>query len=168
MNITETMPNEAIARKAKVNGRELSSRQRVLKAVNREEPDRVPLFITITPQIAQQLSRYLQIPEYTEADSPLSQNRISFHELMVELGNDVVGIGACSPDAFPARDIGSGVLTNEWGVKYKTAGYYSEMLEHPLSKAEEISDVANYHFPEPNASGRFRLGGGFQRGRSVT
>jgi uroporphyrinogen decarboxylase len=138
-------------------GQEQSSRQRVLKAVNREEPDRVPLFVTITPQVAQRLSRHLRIPEYTEADSPLSQNRISYHELLVELGNDVVGIGACSPDASATRELGSGILTNEWGVKYKTAGYYNEMLEHPLSEAEETSDVENYPFPDPNAPGRFRL-----------
>ena len=42
----------------------LSPKERVLKAINLEEPDRVPLFITITPQVAEKLSRHLGIPEY--------------------------------------------------------------------------------------------------------
>jgi uroporphyrinogen decarboxylase len=140
-----------------MNEQGLLSRQRVLKAISREEPDRVPLFVTITPQVAQRLSRHLRIAKYTTADSPLSQNRISYNELMIELGNDIVGIGACSPDACLTHELDYGVLTNEWGVKYKTAGYYNEMLEHPLSKAEKISDVESFPFPDPNAPGRFRL-----------
>ena len=136
---------------------ELSPRQRVLKAIQHEEADRVPLFFTLTPQVAEGLSRHLKIPKYTTADSPLSQNRISYHELLVELGNDVVGIGACSPQGSPTHEVSPGVMTNEWGVKYKTVGFYSEMLEHPLANAEKKADVENYAFPDPHASGRFRL-----------
>ena len=31
----------------------LSPKERVLKAINFEEPDRIPIFITITPQVAE-------------------------------------------------------------------------------------------------------------------
>ncbi len=136
---------------------EASPRERVLKAISHEEADRVPLFFTVTPQVAAGLSRHLKIPKYTIADSPLSQNRISYHELLVELGNDVVGIGACSPQDSPTHEVSPGVLTNEWGVKYKTVGFYSEMLEHPLANAETTADVEAYPFPDPLAPGRFRL-----------
>ena len=135
----------------------VSPRERVLKAIHHQEPDRVPLFFTVTPQLAEGLSRHLKIPTYTIADSPLSQNRISYHELLVELGNDVVGIGACSPQGSPTREVSPGVLVNEWGVKYKTVGLYSEMLEHPLANAETTADVEAYAFPDPHAPGRFRL-----------
>jgi uroporphyrinogen decarboxylase len=139
------------------NRQEFSPRQRVLKAINHEEADRVPLYFTITPQVAERLSRHLKIPKYTTADSPLSQNRISYHELLVELGNDVVGIGACSPQGCPTHEVSSGVMTNEWGVKYKAVGFYNEMLEHPLANAEKTADVENYAFPDPHALGRFHL-----------
>ena len=91
----------------------LSPKERVLKAINFEEPDRVPIFITITPQVAERLSQYLDIPDYTHPDSPLSENRISYTELLVHLGNDIVGIGACSPTNNPTREIGDGKITNE-------------------------------------------------------
>ena len=135
----------------------LSPRKRVLRAINLEEPDRVPLFFTITPQVAARLSRHLGIANYTSADSPLSQNRISYHELLLELGNDVVGIGACSPKGCPTHEVESGLVTNEWGVKYKTVGYYSEMVYHPLAYAESIADVNGFAFPDPQAPGRFEL-----------
>jgi uroporphyrinogen decarboxylase len=117
----------------------------------------VPVFITITPQLAERLRRALGMQRYTLADSPLSQNRISYHELLLELGNDIVGIGACSPDGCPTRELESGILTNEWRVKYRPTGYYAEMVEHPLARAESVSDVESFPFPDPLAPGRFSL-----------
>ena len=137
------------------NPHELSPKQRVLKTINLEEPDRVPLFITITPQVAEKLSQVLGIPRYTHPDSPLSENRISYTELLLKLGNDIVGIGACSPKHSPTREIGDGIYTNEWKIKYRKIGYYLEMIEHPLRHAETISDVESYDFPEPLAEGRY-------------
>ena len=133
----------------------LSPKERVLKAINLEEPDRVPVFITITPQVAAKLSQFLAIPRYTHPDSPLAENRISYTELLVQLGNDIVGIGACSPKNDPTREIGDGIYTNEWKIKYKKMGFYVEMIEHPLAHAETISDVEKYDFPDPLAAGRY-------------
>ena len=136
---------------------ELSPRQRVLEAIRLEEPDRVPLFFTITPQVAARLSAQLGIADYTLADSPLSQNRISYHQLLLPLGNDVVGIGACSPRGSPTRELEAGLVTNEWQVKYRTTGYYSEMVGHPLAEAESLAEVEGFAFPDPHAPGRFDL-----------
>jgi uroporphyrinogen decarboxylase len=133
----------------------LSPKERVLKTINLLEPDRVPVYITITPQVAEKLSQVLGIPRYTHPDSPLSENRISYTELLVKLGNDIVGIGACSPKHNPTRKIGDDIYTNEWKIKYKKIGFYVEMIEHPLSHAETISDVEKYDFPEPLAEGRY-------------
>jgi uroporphyrinogen decarboxylase len=150
-------PIQSKSGRMKIGIQELSPRQRVLRAIRLEEPDRVPLFFTVTPQVAALLSRHLGIADYTVADSPLSQNRISYHELLLELGNDVAGIGACSPRGNPTRELESGLLTNEWGVKYRTVGYYSEMVAHPLAEAESLADVDGYAFPDPHAPGRFDL-----------
>lgn len=135
----------------------MTSRDRVLAALAHREPDLIPIYITVTPQLAEQLGEQLGIDTYTVADSPLSQNRISYYEVLVELGNDVVGIGACSPKGNPTRNLGGGIKTNEWGVKYRDIGYYSEMVEHPLSDAETVSDVARFSFPDPLSPGRFSL-----------
>lgn len=134
---------------------ELTPKERVLKAINFEEPDRVPMFITITPQVAEKLSQFLGIPDYTHPDSPLSENRISYTELLVHLGNDIVGIGACSPTNNPTREIGDGKITNEWQIIYKKTDLYAEMAEHPLAHAETVADAEHFEMPDPLAEGCF-------------
>jgi uroporphyrinogen decarboxylase len=134
-----------------------SPKERVLKALNHEEPDRVPIFITIVPQVAEQLSRLLGIPEYCHADSPLAENRVSFTELLVAMGNDVVGIGPCAPTHSPTRSIGNDLLINEWQIKFRKIGLYAEMVEHPLAHAETVADIEAFAFPEALAEGRFDL-----------
>ena len=135
---------------------ELLPKARAIKAIHLEEPDQVPIYITITPQVAEKLSREIGIHCYSHADSR-SENRISFTELLLKLGNDIVGIGACSPKNNPTREIECGILINEWKMKYRKVGYYSEKIEYPLSKAEKISDIDNYEFPDPYAEGRYDL-----------
>lgn len=134
---------------------EWSSRERVLSTLNLEEPDRVPIFITVTPQVAERLSKRLGIPTYSHPDSPLAENRISYAELLTALGNDIVGIGACSPRDDPTREIGEGIYTNEWGIKYRKSGYYTEMINFPLAHAETTADVEAYSMPDPLSPGRF-------------
>ncbi len=135
--------------------RQLSSKERVLKAINFEEPDRVPIFITITPQVAEKLSQFLGISEYTHPDSPLAENRISYTELLVHLGNDLVGIGACAPKDNPTREIEKDILINEWKITFRKTDLYAEMIEHPLAHAETVADIENFEFPDPLAEGRF-------------
>jgi uroporphyrinogen decarboxylase len=133
----------------------LSPKERVLKAINFEEPDRVPIFITITPQVAEKLSQFLGIPDYTHPDSPLAENRVSYTELLVQLGNDIVGVGACAPTHDPTQEIENGILTNEWRIKFRKTDLYAEMIEHPLAHAETVADVEAFEFPNPLAEGRF-------------
>jgi len=137
--------------------RKYSPRERVLKALNHEEPDRVPVFITVVPQVAEALSRFLGMPDYSRADSPLAENRVSFSELLVAMGNDVVGIGPCAPTQHPTRMLDSGLLVNEWQIKFRKIGLYAEMVEHPLAHAETVADIEAFEFPEALAEGRFDL-----------
>jgi uroporphyrinogen decarboxylase len=105
-----------------------SPKERVIKAINHEEPDRVPIYFTITPQVSEKLSQHLGISEYTHTDSPHAENRISYTELLLELGNDVVGIGPCAPKAHPTTKSEGGTLITEWQIKYKQVGLYTECI----------------------------------------
>lgn len=135
----------------------MSSRERVLTALDHREPDRVPLYNTITPELADALAMHLGVERYTFADSPLSQNRISFHELLVRCGNDVVGVGACAPEGAETRDLGNGIYVDEWRITSKKVGYYAEQVEYPLADAKTVDDVRDFPFPDPDAAGRFDL-----------
>lgn len=132
----------------------MNSRERVLKTINREVPDRPPIFANFTPQVAEKMSKYLGEPYEEPLDSLLS-TRISHMDLLTKLGNDCVGIAACSPKDFPTKEIGNGILLNEWGMKFIDQGIYYEFYEYPLAHAQTKEDILNYHFPDPMAEGRF-------------
>ena len=133
----------------------MTSRERVFTAINHQEPDRPPVFVTLTPQVAKQLSEYFGIPYETPIDSLLS-TRISHTRLLSYMGNDCVGIAACAPDDHPSTTDKDGIITNEWGMKFRNAGLYNEFYTYPLAHATLPDDINRYSFPDPFGTGRFR------------
>ena len=132
----------------------MTSKERVLKTLNHVQPDRPPIFATLTPQAAKKLSQHLDLPYEEPLDSLLS-TRISHMDILTQLGNDCIGIAACAPKHFPTREISGGLHENEWGMKFFDIGLYSEFHEYPLGSASTVEDINNYNFPDPFAEGRF-------------
>ncbi len=132
----------------------MNSKQRALKAINHEQPDRCPIFATLTPQAAEKLAKAMGVPAEAPLDSLLS-TRISHTGLLTKLGNDCVGIAACSPKIFPTKTLDDGTMVNEWGMRFKPFGLYNEFCEYPLAGAEDVSDIESYEFPDPLAEGRY-------------
>lgn len=133
----------------------MNQRERFLAAINHKEPDRVPVFADLTPQVAEKLGKVMGLP-YEEVDSYVS-NRISFTEILLELGNDAVGIGACRPASMPTVSIGVDRKKDEFGFVYQKIGFYDEIVECPLANVETIEDLNVYQFPDPLAPGRYEL-----------
>ncbi len=69
----------------------MTPRERFLTTLRFQEPDKVPTFTTLTPQVAVKLGDLLNLPAEPE-DSFLS-TRISHTEILICLGNDAVGVG---------------------------------------------------------------------------
>ena len=132
----------------------MNSKERVLKSIRKEIPDRPPLFVTITPQVARKLSTHLGLGYEEPLDSLLS-TRISHMDLLVSMGNDCVGIAACAPTEKPIITHPDGIMENEWGMRFINAGLYNEFYEFPLEHAKDARDIRNYNFPDPFAAGRF-------------
>jgi len=85
----------------------MNSRERFLQTINRKEPDRPPIFATFTSQVAKKMSTFLNLPFEEPLDSMLS-TRASHMDLLVNLGNDAVGIATCAPDNFPTKTLETG------------------------------------------------------------
>ena len=132
----------------------MTSRERFLKTIHGGLPDRPPIFATFTPQIAHKMSQAIGVPYEEPIDSLLS-TRISHMNLLTQLGNDAVAIAACAPKDFPTRTDPDGLITNEWGMRFKDVGLYNEFIEFPLANAETEYDIERYPFPDPFAEGRF-------------
>ncbi len=132
----------------------MNSRERFLKTINREMPDRSPIFANFTPQVAEKMSKHLNVPYEEPLDSMLS-TRASHMDLLVKMGNDAVGITYCAPYNYPTKTLESGLIQNEWGMIFKETGLYNEFYEYPLAHAETAADIENYKFPDPLADGRW-------------
>ncbi|MHB1405840.1 MAG: uroporphyrinogen decarboxylase family protein [Desulfitobacteriaceae bacterium] len=133
----------------------MKPRERFLAAVNLKEPDRVPVFANLTPQVAEKLGKKVGLP-YEAEDSFLS-TRISHTEILLELGNDAVGIGPGRDAAKPTIQLEDGKLKDEFEIIYQRFGYYDEAVVRPLADVETIDDLNRYQLPDPLAAGRFDL-----------
>jgi len=132
------------------------SRQRTLEAINHRQPDRPPIYVSVTPQIAEQLSEMLGIPYEPPIDA-MESARISHMELLTEMGADLVAIAPSVPTAAPTITLPDGRIRNEWGMVFREVGIYTEFDEHPLAEASVAEDIKQYPFPDPLAPGRFDI-----------
>lgn len=139
----------------------MNPKERVLTALSLKEPDRVPIFVTLAPGMVVKLAEYLggDARDTTPVDSRLS-NRLSYTEMLLELGNDMVAIGPC----YPPNTIKihpDGTFTDEWGIRYrkvkpsKGPGFHTEMVEHPLASVNSEKGLLKFKLPDPHAAHRF-------------
>jgi uroporphyrinogen decarboxylase len=132
----------------------MTGRERFLKAVDHEEPDIVPVFANLSTQVAEALGKQWGLP-YKSVDSFLS-DRISFTEILLELGNDAVGVGATRGKRHTIRTR-NGIIIDEWNFKYRKVGPYVEIIDRPLSNVSTIKEIEAYEIPDPNDENRWTL-----------
>jgi len=134
----------------------MKPRERVLKALDHKEPDRVPLDSAFRPEIWRKLREYFNV----------SKNE----DVMRKLGIDLRTVTILPPEEFMkktipkpqfegfrfVRRISQNVFEDEWGIKYEigSTGLYWHFVYHPLQDAESIND---YEMPNVDAVGRFDL-----------
>lgn len=134
----------------------MNKRERTLAAINHLQPDRPPIYVSLTPQIAEILSKKLGFP-YEEPIDAMESARISHMELLTKMGVDIVAIAPTAPPDGPTITLPDGKLKNEWGMILRNVGIYSEFVEFPLAHASSKQDILNYSFPDPNAAGRYDI-----------
>lgn len=135
----------------------MTSKERLLEAINFRETDRPPVYCSVVPQLAEKLGKYLGMPAGPALDSPMSGLRISWMDMMLKLGSDCICIASCAPDNAPTVHHEDGLIVNEWGIGMRNHGLYDDFEVHPLADVESVKDVEDYPFPDPEAPGRFRL-----------
>lgn len=122
----------------------MTSKERVLMAINHQEPDKVPLDCWLAPEVADRLIRLLNVD--TSQDS---------FALAKRLGNDFLyrAVGFCegfSTIYDEAKKIGDNLYQDDFGIKwsYKNQEYggYCEMVEHPLA---DLRRYDRFKWPDP-------------------
>jgi uroporphyrinogen decarboxylase len=134
----------------------MNSRERSIAAINHSQPDRPPVYVSLTPQIAEALSELNGVPYEPPVDA-MESSRISHMELLTGMGVDLVAIAPTTPPAAPTRTLPDGRIVNEWGMVFRDVGIYTEFDEFPLAGASVAEDIKQYPFPDPHAAGRFDI-----------
>jgi uroporphyrinogen decarboxylase len=128
----------------------MTHKERLLTAINHEEPDRVPICAWYTPEAEQKLLRHLgvestQTETYKAAGGPLPI--LMDHDFIISW------VGPCTGYyADPAEE-----YTDEWGIGWKwfdnaAGGRYTEMVRHPLA---DIKDPAEFTMPDFSREDRY-------------
>jgi len=123
------------------------SNERILKAIDLEEPDAVPFFDFLYE------NKSLENILARKITSVTPNVIVEGHKA---LGLDMICLGASAPEGWVNRRVARDVEIDEWGIKYRVTTDYKALpwfLEGPIQKPE---DLEHYQMPDPYAHGRLR------------
>lgn len=130
----------------------MTSKERVLMAINHEEPDKVPLDSWMAPEVADELVKILNVDT---GKDPFALGK--------RLGNDFFyrAVGFCegfSTMYDETKKIGENLYQDDFGIQWsykrQQHGGYCEMVRHPLADRQAY---ASFTWPDPLAVSRAGL-----------
>ncbi len=145
----------------------MSSRERVLTALNHQEPDRIPrdfggTFTTSIDVNAQKRLKHFLGLEGGPDDIINFQNQTAAADprIMQRFGSDCAVLMTKPPSTWKLRistdSKGYREFADEWGVVRACPpdGYYYDVVSSPLAKVE-MKDLDRFQWPDPSDPGRF-------------
>lgn len=140
----------------------VTSRERVLCALNHEEPDRVPIFIgtsgatTMLASAYDRLKSYLGLTGETRVFWRALQYALMDEEVMVRFGSDGRPLLPGPVPSALARDLSKDAFSDAWGITWRRApgSAYFEIAQPPLQHAS-LDDIEAYPWPDLAHPGRF-------------
>lgn len=135
----------------------MSGRERTLKALNHEAPDRVPVDLgttnctTMTRVAYENLKKLLGVEKETRLMMENFQIAFIDEEVLEILGIDTRGVHP--QPVFQKKVVDEWTYYNEFGIKYRMpeGGLYYDMVEHPLAGVD-VEGLKDYPWPDPAKS----------------
>ncbi|MDK2896495.1 MAG: hypothetical protein PWP04_615 [Candidatus Atribacteria bacterium] len=117
----------------------MNSKERVKIALNHQEPDRVPVTASFTPEFAQRLRKHLGLPI-----RPTNPHGGEVHDLEEALKLDIIQYAVGIGNSFYASEEKEYIC--DWGIKWRQVeyetpfgkGHYTEIAEHPLADDRQL------------------------------
>lgn len=132
----------------------MTPRERILTALNRKVPDKVPIdmgsFVTgITKVAYNKLLASLGIDETVKTLDVMQQLAWPSENILKLFKVDTRYLITTSADDIE-KNISDGKYTDEWGLKYKLSSnnLYFEMYDYPLSGITSRKELDSYQFPD--------------------
>jgi uroporphyrinogen decarboxylase len=132
----------------------MKPRERFQKAMNHEEPDRVPIDLWITGAAYENLKSHLKItaPE-TQEWGIMSNWKIS-EEMLRRLHVDFRRVYMNPSSSFEPKDHGDGTIDSEFGSRFAWFGPYLEVVHFPWAEFTEVEQVEQYEWFDPDDPSR--------------
>ena len=135
----------------------LSHRERLIRTLRHEEPDRVPIDLGGTLSSSIHLAAYQELKKYfgIEAEDTILQKWLQIvavdERILQALDIDFRAIELGGSDSKPDIPVGEDGYQDEWGVvRRKPPGsYYYDLVKSPLAGPITIQDIVNYPMPDP-------------------
>ena len=158
----------------------MTPRERILAAIDREQIDKLPSDMWVTPEIMEALLAHFGIDPGEDAE----QGALTFNggkvpagpkailKLWDELNVDGI-LNVAPPYIGPELEERNGIFYNEWGFGYEKqrygSGTYLEQVSYPMAELETIDDLKRYPWPDPDWYDYDALSGLIERcgGRAV-
>lgn len=142
----------------------LSHRERVIKALSHQEPDRVPFDLGSTANSSIHILAYQKLKAYfgIEAEDTIIHKMMqtaAVHEPVLQaLDIDLRLVGPGAPDSKPDIPVGEDGYQDEYGVvrRKPSSSLYYDMVKSPLAGPITIQDIINFPFPDPADPGYTR------------
>ncbi|MCC6587554.1 MAG: hypothetical protein IT168_12730 [Bryobacterales bacterium] len=142
----------------------MTHRERVLAALDHNEPDRLPIDVGSSRVTGMVLKAYDNLRAHLGFGEPgvvidRMQQIVQMDERVLEyLDVDVRAFAHAAPDKGGDVELDEIRYRDEWGViRRKPPGcHYYELADSPLKGEISASDIANFAWPDPTDAGRFR------------
>jgi len=145
----------------------MTSRERIVKALNHEDTDRVPIDIggihnltTMHREAYEKLQEYLGYKGDVTISSMLSQSAFPDEYIRRRFKSDCYPI-YLSPEKYGYKlrddDDGGKYYDDEWGVRWRcpSEGLYYDPVSHPLGNCS-LKDIENFKWPNPNDKSKWQ------------
>jgi len=142
----------------------LSHRERVIKALSHQEPDRVPFDLGSTANSSIHLLGYQKLKAYfgVEAEDIIihkMMQTVAVHEPILQaLDIDLRYVGYGASDKRPDIPVGEDGYQDEWSVvrRKPPSSLYYDLVKSPLAGSITIQDIVNFPWPDPTDPGYTR------------
>jgi uroporphyrinogen decarboxylase len=142
----------------------LTHRERVIRALSHQEPDRIPFDIGSTTCSSVQVVAYQKLKAHfgVEAEDTIihkiMQTALVHEPVLQALDIDLRYVGHGAPDSHKDITVGKDGYQDEWGVvrRKPPSSLYYDLVKSPLSGPITIQDIVNFPWPDPTDPGYTR------------
>ena len=138
----------------------MTHRERIQKALDHREPDRVPIdnggVVSGMHEVAyRNLLSYLNMEDEITIYDPVQRLSFIRDEVLDLLGVDTRYIFANPPSFWKLEEKEDGSWIDEFGTGYERSQLYSDFI-YPVLRNATLRDLKTYRFPNPKDPTRFR------------